>query len=103
MKKSFIIIICVVFTGVLPINAQFALKFNNNRKFKIVQFTDVHYISGDKNSDAALENIRETLDVEKPDFVIFTGDIVYAKPADKGLREVLSIDRKSTRLNSSHT
>lgn len=31
------------------------LKFNANGKFKIVQFTDVHYISDDPRSDIAIE------------------------------------------------
>ena len=85
------IIICIALAGILPLNAQRTLKFNDNKKFKIVQFTDVHYILGDARSDAALENIRETVDAEKPDFVIFTGDIVFEKPADKGLRDVVGI------------
>ncbi len=89
IRKNIIVIVCV-FVGLFPMNAQNALKFNADKKLKIVQFTDVHYITGDTRSDAALENIRETLDAEKPDFVIFTGDIVVGKPADKGLREVLT-------------
>ncbi|MDR2917351.1 MAG: metallophosphoesterase family protein [Tannerella sp.] len=72
-------------------NAQNVLKFNADKKLKIVQFTDVHYITDDARSDGALENIRETLDAENPDFVVFTGDIVYGEPADKGLREVLGL------------
>jgi hypothetical protein len=92
MKRSLAIFVCIAFTGLLgTVNAQITLKFNADKKFKIVQFTDVHYISGDARSAGALENIRETLDAEKPDFVIFTGDIVFGKPADKGLREVLTI------------
>ena len=89
MRKNLIVVICLAFIGFQPVFAQKTLKFNANKKFKIVQFTDVHYIPGDARCDAALENIRETLDAEKPDFVIFTGDILFGKPADKGLREVL--------------
>ena len=91
MRKNMMYVICLVIAGFLPANAQLSLKFNNDKKFKIVQFTDVHYISGDVRSDAALANIREMLDAEKPDFVIFTGDIIYGKPAEKGLREVVGI------------
>ena len=96
MRKIIMFVICAVFAGIFFANAQITLKFNENKKFKIVQFTDVHYISGDARSDVALENIKEILDVEKPDFVILTGDIVFEKPAGKGLREVLGIvsDRK---------
>ena len=89
--KKYLLSVTMALVGLLPLNAQNMLKFNADKKMKIVQFTDVHYISGDPRSDAALENIRETLDAEKPDFVMFTGDIVYGKPADKGLREVLGL------------
>lgn len=72
------------------------LKFNREGKFRIVQFTDVHFKYGNPASDIALERIKEVLDAEKPDFVIFTGDIIYARPADKGMLAVLELvaDRK---------
>ena len=67
------------------------LKFNDNGKFRIVQFTDVHYIHGDARSDAAIDCINRVLDEEKPDFVIFTGDVIYGKPAEAGYRAVLDL------------
>ncbi|MDH6533700.1 metallophosphatase [Parabacteroides sp. 52] len=67
------------------------LRYNKNGKFKIVQFTDVHYIHGDPRSDVALECIREVVDAEKPDLVFFTGDVIYGKPAEEGLRHVLKL------------
>lgn len=70
---------------------QQTLKFNADKKFKIVQFTDVHFIYGNPKSDISLERIREVLDAEKPDLVIFTGDVIYGKPAEKGLRTVLNL------------
>lgn len=65
------------------------LKFNKNGEFKIVQFTDVHFKYGNPASDIALKRINEVLDAEKPDLVVFTGDVVYAAPADTGMRTVL--------------
>lgn len=67
------------------------LAFNVDGALKIVQFTDVHYVRGDSRSDAALERIREILDVEKPDFVVFTGDVSCCAPALEGMRDVVSI------------
>ncbi|WP_106828307.1 metallophosphoesterase family protein [Parabacteroides pacaensis] len=67
------------------------LRFNADKKFKIVQFTDVHYIYGNPKSDISLERIKEVVDAEKPDLVIFTGDVIYGKPAEKGLRTVLNL------------
>ena len=53
------------------------LKFNADGKFKIVQFTDVHWVPGNPASEEAAERMNEVLDAEKPDFVIYTGDIVF--------------------------
>ena len=65
------------------------LKFNLDRKFKIAQFTDIHYIHSDPRSEIAIERINEVLDIEKPDLAIFTGDIIFGTPAEEGLRHVL--------------
>lgn len=60
------------------------LKFNAGKKFKIVQFTDVHIKADDKESQAAFKTIADVLDKEKPDLVVFTGDVVTGKPVEKG-------------------
>lgn len=65
------------------------LKFNKEGKFKIVQFTDVHFKYGNPASDIALERINEVLDAEHPELVVFTGDVIFAPPADKGMLQVL--------------
>lgn len=65
------------------------LKFNKDGKFKIVQFTDVHFKYGNPASDSAFERINEVLDAEHPDLVIFTGDVIYAAPADSGMLKAL--------------
>lgn len=70
---------------------QQTLKFNADKKFKIVQFTDVHFIYDNPKSDISLERIKEVVDAEKPDLVIFTGDVIYGKPAEKSLRTVLNL------------
>lgn len=73
-----------------------ALRFNANKKFKIAQFTDLHVKWQDSRSDIAFERMRQILDEEKPDLVIFTGDIIYSKPAKENLLNVLRTvsDRK---------
>ena len=65
------------------------LKFNSNHKFKIVQFTDVHWKYGNPASDEAGKRMAEVLDAEKPDLVVFTGDVIFAKPAREGLDKAL--------------
>lgn len=66
------------------------VKFNRNGKFKVVQFTDIHYC-GDEVSQASIRLMREVLDAERPDFVIFTGDIVVAGDEAKLWDEVTSV------------
>ena len=74
--------------GILPLNAQ-QLKFNADKKFKIVQFTDVHWVADSLASEEAGERMNEVLDAEKPDLVVYTGDVIFARPADKGMRRAL--------------
>ncbi|NDV66793.1 metallophosphoesterase family protein [Bacteroides sp. 224] len=67
-----------------------ALSFNKQGKFKIVQFTDIHFKYGNPASDIALVRINEVLEAERPDLIVITGDVVYAKPANEAFRQVLS-------------
>lgn len=95
--KRILILLSLVLGGLQAGYAQKPLlKFNREGKFKIVQFTDVHYIHGNPKSAASLERINEVLDAEKPDLVLFTGDIIFGKPAEEGMRTILNLaaDRK---------
>ncbi len=60
------------------------LKFNQDKKFKIVQFTDVHFQYNSFRSDSALVLIKTVIEREKPDLVILTGDVVCTKDTRKG-------------------
>lgn len=94
MKQLFF---CIIFllVGLLNGNAQQpSLKFNKDGKFKIVQFTDVHYIHNNPKSAISIERINEVLDAEKPDLVLFTGDVIYGKPAEEGMRTILNLAAK---------
>ena len=64
--------------------------YNKDGKFKILQLTDTHYVSGNEKSVRALKNVEEMLDTEKPDLVIHTGDVIYGKPAEESAREILA-------------
>ena len=65
------------------------LFYNKNGKFKILQLTDTHYIAGNPKSERALKNVIQMLDLEKPDLVIHTGDIIFGEPAEASLRQIL--------------
>lgn len=89
--KKLSLALCLTFLTALFCLAQVSpLRFNKNGEFKIVQFTDVHFQCHNPASAVALKRINEVLDAERPDLVVFTGDIVYAAPADTAMRAVLS-------------
>lgn len=64
------------------------LKYNNDGKFKIAQFTDLHYKYGNEKSKRALECLNAVLDAEKPDLAIITGDINYGAEVEKAYAEI---------------
>ena len=37
-------VLALLCVGMMPVSAQNVLKFNADKKFKIVQFTDVHWV-----------------------------------------------------------
>lgn len=90
MKRIFLAFSLVVLSFLCCHAQTSSLLFNKNGEFKIVQFTDVHFKYGNPASDVSLKLINEILDVERPDLVVFTGDVIYAAPADKGMRTVLN-------------
>lgn len=69
-----------------------SLQFNSDGTFKIVQFTDCHYKVDDQtNSQPAIDRMKEVLDAENPDFIIYTGDVVVSCESFKGLDTVLGM------------
>lgn len=80
----------------ISIGSKSKLAFNKDGKFKILQIADTHYIAGDPRSSRALENVKQMLDLEKPDLVIHTGDVIFGKPAEESIRQILApiADRK---------
>lgn len=71
------------------------LQFHPDGKFKIVQFTDVHFRPSNPYSSVAVECMNNVLDAERPDLVVFTGDVVYGPPARQALLTAMQpcIDR----------
>ena len=94
MKRIYLLLAILLGSLQLANAQQQTLQFNKDSKFKIVQFTDVHYIYNDPRSDVSIERINQVLDMEKPDLVLFTGDVIYGKPAEEGMRTVLNLVSK---------
>ena len=89
MRKT-LLTLCFLLGNLSGAVAQHAvLRFNARGTLRIVQFTDVHYKVGVPESEAAITNINTVLDAEQPDLVVFTGDVIFNKPAEEGLRTVL--------------
>jgi len=87
-KALYLIVFLGVFMSLSTVKAQKTiLKFNQNNKFRIVQFTDTHIKANDKESQVTFATINKILDKEKPDLVVFTGDIVTGPPLEKGWKK----------------
>ncbi len=69
-----------------------ALQFGSDRRFKIVQFTDIHWHNGeepDRQSAALIARVAKT---ESPDLIVLTGDILAGGGCDdaaESLRQVV--------------
>ncbi len=81
----------IVLTALLPLlifgkgKPSPVLRFNQDGKVKIVQFTDIHFLVDPYNrSDSALAMMKKVIAIEKPDLVVLTGDIVCSKNTEKG-------------------
>lgn len=91
MKRYFLIALCALACACTSVkDNRPVLRFDENGEFRILQFTDLHYVYKDSRSDIMLERMEELLDFEKPDLVVFTGDLIYAPPADSAYLDILS-------------
>lgn len=88
MTKRLFCAAALCMAGMLAVSAQ-SVRFNNEGKLKIVQFTDIHWRAGDPATADAAANMNRVLDEEKPDLVVYTGDVTTAKPATEGLGKAL--------------
>jgi predicted phosphodiesterase len=67
------------------------LKFNVSEEFKVVQFTDTHVHLVDGDNLNVYETVQEVLDIEKPDLVVLTGDIVTEEDPEEGYHRFAKI------------
>lgn len=90
MKK--IIVFLLVVLGYIPIVifAQESFAFKNG-KFKIAQFTDLHWTPKSSRCVETRNTICAVLKSESPDIAILSGDIVTAEPAIEGWKSVVRI------------
>lgn len=67
------------------------MKYRADGTFKVVQFTDVHYEPQKSESAAMLHTMRVILEAEKPDLIIYSGDIVTGAPIAQAIKDVFAI------------
>jgi predicted MPP superfamily phosphohydrolase len=74
MRRSILLLVTLV--GVIKGASDHVLKFNSTGKFKMVQFTDIHFGESYDKDVSNQANIKQVLELEQPDFAVITGDVV---------------------------
>ncbi len=95
MKKITILTALLIFTIMAQAQNEKKLKFNKNGEFKIVQFTDTHIDLENNKNLSVYKTVKKIIEIEKPDFVILTGDIITEKNAKEGYQRFSDIFRKA--------
>jgi len=88
---KFIYSILAVLWAISAYSVQPVLRFKDH-KFKIVQFTDLHLISGKEfaqRNDSTYMLMRRVIKEENPDLVVLTGDIVVSGGAAEVWKKVV--------------
>lgn len=81
IKKIVLVSLLLMMFGTALSAREKGLKFNENGQFKIAQFTDMHLCIGhseyrDQQAEKTFARLSRVVRNEKPDFLVFTGDIV---------------------------
>lgn len=91
MKKIFILLLTALLCDAqLTLGAQQRMSFRNG-KFKVAQFTDLHWDSRSAKRAETEAVVRSVLEQERPDVAVLTGDVVTENPAEQGWNEVIAI------------
>ncbi|MDF2935063.1 MAG: metallophosphoesterase [Paenibacillaceae bacterium] len=64
-----------------------SLRFNKEGQFTIAQFTDIHWKDGGEKDLLSRALMEHVLHLEKPDLVVFTGDVIYTGHVSAGEAE----------------
>ncbi|MDR0938021.1 MAG: metallophosphoesterase family protein [Mediterranea sp.] len=95
MKKIMLLIAALAAaTALWAQKQQVELRFDANGAFKIVQFTDIHYVVDKEESQKSIRMMNDVLDREHPNLVVFTGDIITCRPQQQGWDEVLAVPER---------
>ncbi len=85
MKRVFFIVLSLLCGLGLAAGNKQELKFSQDGRFKIVQFTDTHLCASSEHrlgeAEKTFARITGMIKAEKPDLLVFTGDVVTDEPA----------------------
>ncbi len=87
----FIAVLCSLLSLEAYSKSDIKFKFNEEGKFKIAQFTDLHWSQKSPNCAKTTTTIKHVLQTEKPDIAILTGDIVTDPPAKEAWSTIIKI------------
>lgn len=91
MHKLFGILLLFLISASAVAQEYRRLEFNKDRKFKIAQFTDLHWVDGSTNSKKIAATIKSVLEIEKPDLAMLTGDIAWKSTSRQPWRDISGI------------
>jgi hypothetical protein len=83
MNQFKLIVLFTIFLTLGAFAKQPVLRFRNH-KFKIIQFTDFHLVTGKEyaiKNDSTYALMHQVIKEENPDFVVLTGDVVVSSGA----------------------
>jgi len=72
-------------------HAQSRLRFGEDGKFKIVQFSDIHLDVKSAGTERSARTITSVVERERPQLIVLTGDVVTYRPADEGWRFIADL------------
>lgn len=92
-KQAVLILCMILFSGLTFAfdKKDIKLKYNRDGKFKIAQFTDIHWSHHSPDCAQTVDVIKSVLRQENPDLAMLTGDIVTDAPAKDGWLAIAKI------------
>lgn len=90
MRKTLILLLILLCCVPAGMSAQKQFSFKDG-KFKLVQFTDLHWMPESPKCAETKATILAVLEAEKPSLAVLTGDVVTYDPALKGWKAIISI------------
>lgn len=93
MRKLFLFLVLLcVYAWALPAKeSAVTLRFDEAGRFRIAQFTDLHWSHRSPNCATTVATIKHILDTEKPHLAILTGDVVTDAPAREAWQAIAAI------------